>query len=54
MLLRIVTCCKNCQILIHSPLKVKSLHLLSKFRGCIFNGREILPVDLKKKKIVGS
>ena len=38
MLSRIVTCCKNCQILIRSPLKVKSLHLLSKFRGCISNG----------------
>ena len=38
MLSRIVTCFKNCQILIRSPLKVKSLHLLSKFRGCILNG----------------
>ena len=38
MLSRIVTCYKNCQILIRSPLKVKSLHLLSKFRGCIFDG----------------
>ena len=28
----------NCQILICSPLKMKSLHLLSKFRGQIFNG----------------
>ena len=37
MLSRIVTCCKNCEILICSPLKVKSLHLLSKFRGCIFD-----------------
>ena len=35
MLSRIVTCCKHCQILIRSPLKVKSMHLLSKFRGCI-------------------
>ena len=38
MLSRIVTCCKNCQLLVRSPLKVKCLHLLSKFRGCIFNG----------------
>ena len=38
MLSRIVTYCKHCQILIRSPLKVKSLHLLSNFRGCIFNG----------------
>ena len=38
MLSRIVTFCKNCQILIRSPLKVTSLHLLSKVRGCIFNG----------------
>ena len=55
MLSRIVTC-KNFQILIRSPLKVKSLHLLSKFRGCIFNGfgekidlklpHEMLPADL--------
>ena len=37
MLSRIVTCSKNCQILIRSPLKVKSL---SKFRGSIFNGLE--------------
>ena len=37
MLLRIVTG-KNFQILIWSPLKMKSLHLLSKFRGDIFNG----------------
>ena len=31
-------CCKNCQISIRSPFKVKFLHLLSKFRCCIFNG----------------
>ena len=31
MLSRIITCCEICQILILSPLKVKSLHLLSKF-----------------------
>ena len=35
---RIVTCCKNFQILTCSPLKMKSLHLLSDFHGCIFNG----------------
>ena len=38
MLSRIVTCCKNCQILIRSPLEVKSLHLLvlleNKFENC--------------------
>ena len=38
MLSKIVIRCKNCQILIHSPLIVKSLHLLSKFGSCIFNG----------------
>ena len=38
MLSRILTCCKNFQILICSPLKIKSLHLLSKFCGYIFNG----------------
>ena len=30
--------CKKFQILICSPLKMKSLHLLSKFHGYIFNG----------------
>ena len=38
MLSRILTCCKNCQILIRSPLKIKSLHLLSKFRAYILDG----------------
>ena len=38
MLLKIVTCCKNFQILICSPVKRKFLHLLSKFCGYIFNG----------------
>ena len=38
MLSRIVTCCKNCQILIRSDLKMISLHLLTKFRDYIFNG----------------
>ena len=38
MLSRIATCCKNCQILICSTVKIKSLHLLSKLRGCVFNG----------------
>ena len=38
MLSRIVTCRKNCETLICSPLKITSLHLLSKFRGYIFNG----------------
>ena len=57
MLSRIVTCRKNFQILIGSPLRMKSLHLLSKFHGYIFNGLgeklnlklppEILCVDLK-------
>ena len=47
---------KNFKLLIRSPLEVKSLHLLSTFGGCIFNGfgeknirklpREILSVDL--------
>ena len=35
MLSRIVTCRKNCQILICSSLKMKFLHLLSRFRGYI-------------------
>ena len=38
MLSRIATCCKNFQILIRSPLQMKSLYLLSKFHGDIFNG----------------
>ena len=38
MLSRISTCCKNFQILIFSPLKMKSLRLLSKFYGYTFNG----------------
>ena len=33
-----VTCCTNIHILIRSPLKMKFLHLLWKFRGYIFNG----------------
>ena len=44
MLPRIVTFCKNCQILICGPLKIKSLHLMSKFQGFIFN-------DLGEKQI---
>ena len=32
------TAIENCQYLICGPLKIKSLHLLSKFRGYIFNG----------------
>ena len=46
---------KNFKILIRSPLDVKSLHLISTFGGCIFNGlreknirklpREILSVE---------
>ena len=55
-------CCKNCccrhfQILIRSLFKMKSLHLLSRFHGCIFNVSrekwirklppEILCADLK-------
>ena len=38
MLSRILIRYKNCQILICSPFKMKSLHLLSKFRGYIFSG----------------
>ena len=38
MLSRIVACCKNFQILIGSPLQMKSLHLLSKFHGCVLYG----------------
>ena len=38
MLSRIVTSCKHFQILICSPLEMKSLHLLSKFHCYIFNG----------------
>ena len=38
MLSTIVTCRKYCQILICSPLKIKSLHLLTRLRGYIFNG----------------
>ena len=34
----IVACCKNYKILICSPLKIKSLHLLSTIRGYNFNG----------------
>ena len=57
MLSRIATYCKTYQILIYSPLRIKSLYLLSKFRGYIFNGLgeeyiwklspEILRVDLE-------
>ena len=38
MLSIIATCCKNCEIVICSSLKIKSLHALSKFRGYIFDG----------------
>ena len=38
MLSSIVICCKNCQILICSPFKMKSLHLLSKLYGFICKG----------------
>ena len=38
-LLHVTTCSKNCQFLICSPLEIKSLHLLSKFRGYIFLNR---------------
>ena len=38
MLSRIATCGKNFQILLRSPLQMKFLHLLSKFRGSIVNG----------------
>ena len=38
MLSRIATCYNNCQILICSRLEMNSLHLLSKFRGYIFDG----------------
>ena len=33
-----VACCKNVQILMCNPLKMKRLHQLSKFRGYIFDG----------------
>ena len=33
-----VTCCRNIHILIRSPLKMKFLQLLWKFRGDIFHG----------------
>ena len=49
---RILICCKNCQILIHSPLKVKSLNLLSKFRGCILMVLEKNRFENCQKKMV--
>ena len=58
MLPRTVTNCNNFQILICSPLQIRSPHLLSKFHGYIFNDLgekwlwklppEILSVDKKK------
>ena len=38
MLSRFARCGKNFQILIHSPLQIKSLHVLSKFHSYLFNG----------------
>ena len=57
-----VTCCANIHILIRSPLKMKFLHLLWKFRGYVFNGLgekwiwklppAMLPVNLVYEKLL--
>ena len=49
MLSRIVTC-KNFQLLICSPVKMKSLHLLWKFRADIFQEKNEVSGNIFKEK----